>query len=53
MTLQDPKPAKAPAQVVDVTAITKEARHYLLDEHALKSELMAKIDKAFHEGIEK
>ena len=53
MTLQDPKPAKAPAQVVDVTAITKEARHYLLDAHALKSELMAKIDKAFHEGIEK
>ena len=40
-------------QKIDLNAIMTEARHYLLDDHALKAELMAKIDAAFFEGAEK
>lgn len=52
MTVQDLSPGTSGNPVIDVNAITREARHYLLDDHALKADLMAKINTAFLDGIE-
>ncbi|MBF9033175.1 Rieske 2Fe-2S domain-containing protein [Rhodobacterales bacterium HKCCE2091] len=53
MTVNAAPSSDAAAPVIDLDAIVTRAEHYLLDDHAMKDELMAKIETAFLDGIEK
>lgn len=53
MTTASAQQVQGPETTVDLDAIVKNAQHYLLDDHAMKDELMAKINTAFLDGIEK